>query len=62
MERFVPEIGHGHYHIPPLLWSTHTSLKLLFVTNNKIRGYTIADNQMSILHPKTYITTLVCIT
>ena len=29
MESFVPEIGHGHYHILPLLWSIHTSLELL---------------------------------
>jgi hypothetical protein len=33
MTRFVPEIGCGHYHIPPLLWSNHTSLQLLVLTN-----------------------------
>jgi hypothetical protein len=59
MERSVPETDCGHYHIPPLLSSNDTSLKLLVLTNNKIRGYVITDNQMSILHLKTYITTLV---
>jgi hypothetical protein len=59
MERSVPKIGHGHYHIPPLLLSNHTSLKLLVLTNNKMIAYTIAYNQMSILHQKTHITSLV---
>jgi hypothetical protein len=59
MARFVPEIGHGHYHIPPLLWFNHTSLKLLVQPNNKMRGYVIADNQMSVLYLKPHITTLV---
>ena len=54
---FMPEIGHGHYCIPPLLWSNRTSLKLLVLTNNKMRGYMIADSQMSVLHLKTHITT-----
>jgi hypothetical protein len=62
MARIVPEIGHGHYHIPHLLRSNHTSLKLLVQTNNKIRGKAITDNQMSVLHLKTYITNLVGIT
>jgi len=52
MESFVPEIGHGHYRIPPLLWSNHTSLTVLVLTNNKMSGYAIACYQMLILHLK----------